>query len=118
MAHPVGPTDGRSEPPAPTPRGGRHMGIGPKLAVGLCIAAPLIALTWVGSYSSASPHLWGFPFFYWYQMLWVFLAAISTTIAYRILRHPRRPPDRSESGGYAEPPERRSPRPPDDLGPR
>ena len=26
-------------------------------------------------YADETPRLWGFPFFYWYQLLWVLLAA-------------------------------------------
>jgi membrane protein implicated in regulation of membrane protease activity len=52
------------------------------LIAGLLLAAPLVALLWVGSYASRKPRLWGFPFFYWYQFLWVFLAAAGTAVAY------------------------------------
>ena len=36
--------------------------------------------------------LWGFPFFYWYQFVWVFLAAGFTYAAYVVVRRaaPRR----------------------------
>jgi hypothetical protein len=49
------------------------------------LAAPVVALMWVSSYAKATPKLWGFPFFYWYQFLWVPLAAVCTTAAYRLL---------------------------------
>ncbi len=49
------------------------------------LAAPIVALMWVGSYAKAEPKLWGFPFFFWYQFMWVFLAAICTSIAYRFV---------------------------------
>lgn len=49
------------------------------------LAAPVVALMWVSSYAKATPKLWGFPFFFWYQFLWVFLAAICTSIAYRVV---------------------------------
>jgi len=48
---------------------------GTAVAVTVLILAPIVALLWVGSYAKATPKLWGFPFFYWYQFLWVFLAA-------------------------------------------
>lgn len=55
------------------------------VVVGLLLAAPLVALLWVGSYASEKPRLWGFPFFYWYQLLWVFIAAAGTTVAYLLV---------------------------------
>jgi membrane protein implicated in regulation of membrane protease activity len=53
--------------------------------VGVLLALPIVALLWVASYAKDTPRLWGFPFFYWYQFLWVFLAAICTSIAYRLV---------------------------------
>jgi membrane protein implicated in regulation of membrane protease activity len=64
------------------------------------LAAPFVALLWVSSYAKDKPRLWGFPFFYWYQFLWVFLASIFTYTAYRLVhgtaRHRARLTDRSE----------------------
>ena len=34
--------------------------------------------------------LWGFPFFYWYQLLWVFIASGCTYLAYRLVHNARR----------------------------
>lgn len=36
---------------------------------------PFIATLWPPFYAKAQPELAGFPFFYWYQLLWVVLAA-------------------------------------------
>lgn len=36
---------------------------------------PVLAVIAVGCYNHAGPALWGFPFFYWYQMLWVILCS-------------------------------------------
>ena len=63
----------------------------PPLAVGhviawVCLAAPFVALLWVGSYAKANPHVWGFPFFFWYQFVWVFLSAILTGGVYYFTR--------------------------------
>jgi hypothetical protein len=59
--------------------------VGIVVVVGVLLAIPVVALLWVSSYAKPTPVLWGFPFFYWYQFLWVFLAAICTSLAYRIL---------------------------------
>ena len=36
---------------------------------------PFVALLWVPFYNSIEPTIWGIPFFYWYQFLWVFLTS-------------------------------------------
>jgi hypothetical protein len=48
----------------------------------LLLAIPFIAVLWVPFYVSTSPELAGFPFFYWYQFLWVLISAILTAIVY------------------------------------
>ena len=68
------------------------------------LAAPIVALLWVQSYARVEPTLAGFPFFIWYQFLWVFLCAACTWAAYRIVlvARPRRPPSsRGARGGEA-----------------
>lgn len=57
-----------------------------RVIAGLCVVAPFIALVWVSSFATLGPHLWGIPFFYWYQMLWVPLSGVLTVIAYMVLR--------------------------------
>jgi hypothetical protein len=44
---------------------------------------PFIAMLWVSSYNRLTPELFGFPFFYWYQLLWVILAAALAGIIYK-----------------------------------
>jgi membrane protein implicated in regulation of membrane protease activity len=60
------------------------------VAAGLLLLAPFVALLWVSSYAKDSPRLWGFPFFYWYQFLWVFLASLLTYTAYLLVRRTER----------------------------
>ena len=52
------------------------------VGAGILVLIPIVALMWVGSYSKATPKLWGFPFFYWYQLMWVFIAAALVSGAY------------------------------------
>ena len=61
----------------------------------MLLALPVIALMWVSSYSRDEPRLGGFPFFIWYQFLWVFLTSALTYTAYRIVlvARPHRPMD-------------------------
>ena len=56
------------------------------VVIAVLLLAPVVALMWVGSYARETPRLWGMPFFFWYQFLWVFLAAACTYTAYRILQ--------------------------------
>ncbi|MBO9097398.1 MULTISPECIES: DUF3311 domain-containing protein [Rhizobium] len=51
------------------------------------LVIPYIGLLWVPFYNFRDPVLFGFPFFYWYQLLWVPLTALLTYIAYRSTRH-------------------------------
>ncbi|MCW2739141.1 DUF3311 domain-containing protein [Nocardioides sp.] len=63
--------------PPPTDKG--------KMALAaVLLAIPIVALLWVPSYARAEPELFGFPFFFWYQFLWVFLCSGLTWTAYRL----------------------------------
>jgi hypothetical protein len=44
---------------------------------------PFIGLLWVPFYNQPLPALFGFPFFYWYQLLWVFVTALLIWIVYQ-----------------------------------
>jgi membrane protein implicated in regulation of membrane protease activity len=61
------------------------------VAAGILILIPVVALLWVGSYTKETPRLGGFPFFFWYQLMWVFLTAILSWVAYLLIRAARRP---------------------------
>jgi hypothetical protein len=57
----------------------------------LGIVVPLL----VSTYDQVEPRLFGFPFFYWYQLLWVFLAAGLCYLSFRLLKRERRTGDGS-----------------------
>src|SRR3954463_10489598 len=81
MSDPIGTrTESSSDSPVHPPRVPAHV------AAGVLRAAPFVALLWVSSYAKDEPRLWGFPFFYWYQFLWVLLASLLTYIAYRLVK--------------------------------
>jgi hypothetical protein len=42
-----------------------------RLIMRLLLLLPFIGLLWVPFYNRAEPSLFGFPFFYWYQLAWV-----------------------------------------------
>ncbi|TWE09461.1 DUF3311 domain-containing protein [Rudaeicoccus suwonensis] len=59
------------------------------IAAGILLVIPMAALVPVGLYSKIDPKLGAFPFFVWYQMLWVFLCAGCTSLAYVIVKKAR-----------------------------
>jgi hypothetical protein len=69
------------------------------IAAGVLLMIPIVALMWVPSYDRTDPVVLGFPFFFWYQFLWVFLCSGLTFAAYRLTlsARPRRTP-RSDAG--------------------
>ena len=74
------------------------------LVTAILLLATVVPLL-VSTYDQDGPRLFGFPFFYWYQLAWVFLAAACCSIAFALLKregdaydrdHPRRDPERDE----------------------
>jgi hypothetical protein len=63
---------------------------------GILLLIPLAALLWVGSYARVEPTFAGFPFFIWYQFLWVVLCSACTWAAYVLIRIAR-PSQRKEA---------------------
>ncbi|MDQ6934836.1 MAG: DUF3311 domain-containing protein [Actinomycetota bacterium] len=59
------------------------------VAAGLVMLIPVVALLWVGSYTQVKPELFGFPFFFWYQLMWVFLTAALSWVAYLLVKAAR-----------------------------
>lgn len=47
---------------------------------------PYLALCFPQIYARETPVLLGFPFFYWYQFLWVVLTSILLWVVYRALK--------------------------------
>ena len=43
---------------------------------------PFIAVLWVPFYNRVEPSWLGFPFFYWYQLVWVLITAVLTAWVY------------------------------------
>ncbi|MFI9600828.1 DUF3311 domain-containing protein [Streptomyces sp. NPDC052043] len=74
-----------------------------RVAIALCLAAPFVALLWVGSYAKTDPVFIGIPFFYWYQMLWVLLSAALTMTAYRLWQRDQRAARAPQAARTADP---------------
>jgi hypothetical protein len=49
----------------------------------LVLLIPYAALLWLPFYNDSQPSFAGFPFFYWYQFLWVPLTSLIIYIVYR-----------------------------------
>ena len=61
------------------------------VVVAVMLAAAMVALLWVPSYAKVTPTLGGFPFFYWYSLLWLLLNAALQFGAYLLfVVRPRR----------------------------
>jgi len=52
----------------------------------ILLIVPFIGTMFPSLYASATPTLWGFPYFYWYQMAWVIISAIITYVVYRVTK--------------------------------
>ncbi len=51
----------------------------------LLLLLPYLGLCFPQLYARSTPALWGFPFFYWYQCMWVILASLIMGLVYRKL---------------------------------
>jgi hypothetical protein len=76
--------------------------IGTWIVIAVLLAASLVGTLWVPFYNHTSPALGGFPFFYWYQLMWVPIVAILSAAAYLLSR----PPQRGQAAPVARPPEK------------
>jgi len=47
------------------------------------LLVPFIGLLWVPFYNFQEPALFGFPFFYWYQLVWVPISSLLIWLVYR-----------------------------------
>jgi hypothetical protein len=53
----------------------------------LLLLLPFLGLCFPQIYAKATPALFGFPFFYWYQFAWVILASAIMGLVYRMLKY-------------------------------
>ncbi|MDP9443425.1 MAG: DUF3311 domain-containing protein [Actinomycetota bacterium] len=70
-------------PPPPTGRSSRWRGAW--TLVGVLLLIPIVAPLLIGTYARSEPEVLGFPFFYWYQFLWIPIAAGLTFVCYRLV---------------------------------
>jgi Protein of unknown function (DUF3311) len=80
----------RAEPGAKTAGYDERWRISPtKWLVGAILSVGIIVPLLVSTYDSIEPRLFGFPFFYWYQLLWVFIAAGLCGLSFWLLKRER-----------------------------
>ena len=46
------------------------------------LVVPFVAVLWVPWFNRPLPVLWGFPMFYWYQLLWIILSGVVIGLVY------------------------------------
>ena len=49
----------------------------------LLLLLPYLGLCFPIVYARSTPSLWGFPFFYWYQLAWVPISSLLIWLVYR-----------------------------------
>ncbi|HZC69130.1 MAG TPA: DUF3311 domain-containing protein [Jatrophihabitans sp.] len=59
------------------------------VSVAVLLIIPCAALAAVPTYSRETPKLWGWPFFYWYQVMWVLITPVLTYTAYVLIKRAR-----------------------------
>lgn len=57
-----------------------------RVVTAVLLLAPFVIYLAVPSYAKIKPRLAGFPFFYWWQLLWVILTAVFIGLAYALTR--------------------------------
>ena len=76
-----------ADTPNPPPRAATPLISAPRVIAALCIVAPFVAMLWIPTYNTQTPKLLGFPFFYWYQLLWVPITVLLIWTVYRRVSH-------------------------------
>ncbi|WP_173100707.1 DUF3311 domain-containing protein [Actinomadura verrucosospora] len=57
-----------------------------KVVAGVLLVIPFAVYLAVPTYAKGGPHVAGFPFFYWWQLLWVVLTAVCIGSAHLLTR--------------------------------
>jgi hypothetical protein len=67
-----------------------------RVVVAVLLIAPFVVYLSVPSYAKVKPRLAGFPFFYWWQLVWVIVTALFIGAAYLLTRRAGAPKDGGE----------------------
>ena len=60
-----------------------------KIVVAVILLVGIVVPLLVSTYDRKDPELFGFPFFYWYQLAWVFICAGLCALSFLLLRRER-----------------------------
>jgi hypothetical protein len=60
------------------------------IVVTVLLAAAVVGTLWVPFYNRSTPELGGFPFYYWYQLLWIPIVAILSWVSYLLVKRIQR----------------------------
>ena len=83
MAEPAEPAQAESAPPAEAVSAAKRSDHSPwNWLLLIPIVLPLVTAI----YNRDAPRLWGFPAFYWIQLLFIFVGVATTTLVYRMSR--------------------------------
>src|SRR3954466_12768453 len=63
--------------------GGVRRPLGRSPPMWILLLLPFVGLLWVPFYNFQDPALFGFPFFYWYQLAWVPISSLLIWLVYR-----------------------------------
>ena len=75
--------------PAPADNDPRWKLTPTKIIVTVLLLIGIIVPLLVSTYDQIEPRLFGFPFFYWYQLAWVFIAAAICWLSFVLLQRER-----------------------------
>ncbi len=56
----------------------------PRYWIRILLIIPFVAMLWVPFYNRTEPTLWSFPFFYWYQLVWILISAVVIGLVYLV----------------------------------
>ena len=73
-------TDTRPRPPARTPSRGHW------ILIGILLTPAVVLPLLVGLYDRTDPEVFGFPFYFWSQMMMIPMAVVLTIIAYYLAK--------------------------------
>jgi succinate-acetate transporter protein len=73
-----------------------------KIVVGVLLLVGIVVPLLVGTYARVEPRLFGFPFFYWYQLFWVFLAAGLCFLSFVLLKREKDAYARTQDAGGSD----------------
>jgi hypothetical protein len=70
------PENENSAPPLVTPA---------RVVAAICVIAPFVAVLAVPVFNKRTPEVAGFPFYFWWQLLWVVITALLMALAYTVV---------------------------------